>query len=183
MKENSTDIEPRMYFRSLEQSRQYEILLCERARRIKQQQLWSSMDKENLHGDALFSFTPVTKTSAAIPISDLPSVDEISIPDAQIISLGSIRTIKILNENASALPYGLYERLLICLHALFYERLDYRNITVGRTTEKSLIKTERFEEHHRIHVTLNSDLLPRIEHILVHSLFSFYPKVKLRIET
>ena len=44
MKEESERIDPKGYFKFLEQNRQYEVLRIDRSRRVKQQQLWFSMD-------------------------------------------------------------------------------------------------------------------------------------------
>jgi hypothetical protein len=115
-----------------------------------------------------------------IPImEELPLID---IPDSQIINQNSIETIKILNENSNFLPNGLYERLLICLNPLIYERLDYSNLTLGRTMEKYFIQIERFNQDNSISITTNHYLLESIQNILQH-LFSFYPMINLRIET
>ncbi|CAF4616889.1 unnamed protein product, partial [Rotaria sp. Silwood2] len=119
----------------------------------------------------------------SIIIPDLPSIDEIQIFDSQIINQDSIQTIKILNDNSNILPNGLYEHLLICLHPLFNERLDYYNLTIGRTIDKNLIKIERFNEQNQIHLTINNNLLERIQNILIHNLFSIYSTKNLRIET
>jgi hypothetical protein len=178
MNEKSVDINYMEYFKLLEQERQYEHLRCEQSRRIKQQQLWVSMDneQENVPNNDLLN----TYGNISIIIPDLPSIDQIEINDSQIINQDSIQTIKIINDNSDYLPNGLYERLLICLHPLFNERLDYYNITVGRTIDKNLIKIERFDE---IHLTINTSLLERIQILLVNNLFSFYPAINLRIET
>jgi hypothetical protein len=117
------------------------------------------------------------------PIEDLPAIDQIQIFDSQIINQDLIQIIKIHNQNSNFLPNGLYERLLICLHPLFYERLDYYNITLGRTIERNLIKIERFDNENYISITINNCLLERIRNILIHNLFSFYPTINLRIET
>ncbi|CAF1183875.1 unnamed protein product [Rotaria sordida] len=178
------------YFKSLEQKRQYEHLQCEQSRRIKQQQLWFSIDnKENIENESSLQINTMNLTqkevyqNISIIISELPSVDQIQIFDSQIINQDSIQTIKILNGDSNILPNGFYERLLICLHPLFYERLDYYNLTLGRTIDRNLIKIERFDEHNQIHLTINNNLLERIQNILTHNLFSFYSTKNLRIET
>jgi hypothetical protein len=116
-------------------------------------------------------------------MGDLPSIDQIEVSNSQIINQDSLKTIQIRNENSNFLPNGMYERLLICLHPLFDERLDYSNITLGRTVEKNLIQIERFDNENYISITTNNSLLERIRHILLHDLFSFYPSINLRIET
>jgi len=169
------------YFKTLEQERQYEILRRERTRRIKQQHLWFSMDneQENIPNEYLLK----TNQTITIEILDLPSIDQIQISDSQIINQDSIKIIKIQNNNSNYLPNGLYERLLICIHPLFNERLDYYNLTLGRTLDKNLIKIERFDQQNQIQLTINNNLFERIENILIHNLFSFYPNINLRIET
>jgi hypothetical protein len=116
-------------------------------------------------------------------LEDLPSIDQIEIFNSKIINQDSIEIIKIFRENSNFLPNGLYERLLICLHPLFYERLDYYNITLGRTIDKNLIKIERFDTDNYISITINNCLLEHIQNLLIHNLFSFYPTINLRIET
>lgn len=163
------------YFKLLEQKRSYENLQCEQSRKLKQQQLWLAMDNEQENISRNFLETDT--------MENLPSIDQIEISNSQILNLDSIQTIKILNGNSSFLPNGLYERLLICLHPLFYERLDYYNITLGRTIEKNLIQIERLDNDNYISITINNCLLERIESLLIHNLFSFYPMINLRIET
>jgi len=118
-----------------------------------------------------------------LEINSMEKLPSIEISDSQIINQDSIETIKILNENSNFLPSGLYERLLICLHPLLNERLDYSNITLGRTKEKNFIKIERFDHENSILITTNNCLLERIQNILLLQLFSFYPMINLRIET
>jgi hypothetical protein len=169
------------YFKTLEQERQYEQLRRERTRRIKQQHLWFSMDneQENIPNEYLLK----TNQIVSIEIPNLPSIDQIQISDSQIINQDSIKIIKIQNSKLNFLPNGFYERLLICIHPLFNERLDYYNLTLGRTIDKSLIKIERFDEQNQIQLTINNNLFERIQNILIHNLFSFYPNINLRIET
>ena len=191
MKEQSTDIDAPQYFKSLEQSRKYETLRIERARRVKQQQLWFSMDVEkettqnetSAHTNTAELSPKQTTGQIYITIPELPNVDDIPVFDSQIINQDALRTMKIVNRNSNTLPEGLYERLLICLHPLFQERLDYHNLTVGRTIDKNLIKIERFDEQNQIHLTINNNLLVRLQSIVAQNLFSFYPSVPLRIET
>lgn len=163
------------YFKTLEQERQYEYLRRERTRRIKQQQLWFSIDSEQ---EPISNENISQLTSIKIP--DLPIIDQIEILDSQIINQDSIQTIKIRDEKSNILPNGFYERLLICLHPLFNERLDYYNLTLGRTIDKNLIQIERSNE---IKLTINNNLFERIKTILITKLFSFYPNINLRIET
>ncbi|CAF2579711.1 unnamed protein product [Rotaria sp. Silwood2] len=187
MDEKCSNIDYLNYFKTLEQKRQYEHLQCEQARRIKQQELWFSIDnRENIENENSLSINLAQKEiyqNISIIIPDLPSIDEIQIFDSQIINQDSIQTIKILNDNSNILPNGLYEHLLICLHPLFNERLDYYNLTIGRTIDKNLIKIERFNEQNQIHLTINNNLLERIQNILIHNLFSIYSTKNLRIET
>jgi hypothetical protein len=181
MNEKCSNIDYIDYFKTLEQERQYEKLRRERTRRIKQQHLWFSMDneQENIPNEYLLK----TNQTITIEILDLPSIDQIQISDSQIINQDTIKIIKIQNNNSNYLPNGLYERLLICIHPLFNERLDYYNLTLGRTLDKNLIKIERFDEQNQIQLTINNNLFERIENILIHNLFSFYPNINLRIET
>jgi len=123
------------------------------------------------------------KEIISIVIPDLPPLDQIEIFASQIINPESIQIIQIRNNNSNFLPNGLYERLLICLHPLFNERLDYYNLTLGRTIDKNLIKIQRFNEQNQINLTINNSLFERIQNILIHNLFSFYPNINLRIET
>jgi hypothetical protein len=118
-----------------------------------------------------------------LEINSMEKLPSIEISDSQIINQDSIETIKILNENSNFLPSGLYQRLLICLHPLLNERLDYSNITLGRTKEKNFIKIEHFDHENSILITTNNCLLERIQNILLLQLFSFYPMINLRIET
>jgi hypothetical protein len=163
------------YFKLLEQTRSYDNLQCEQTRRRKQRQLWFALDNEQEN---------LLKNSLEINlIEDLPSIDKIEIINSQIINQDSIKIIKIINKNSNFLPNGIYERLLICLHPLFYERLDYYNITLGRTIDKNLIQIERFDTKNYISITINNCLLERIQNLLIHNLFSFYPSINLQIET
>jgi hypothetical protein len=181
MNEKCSNIDCKEYFKSIERERQYENLRCERKRRIKQQELWFPTDNEqenlpNNHSLQTHDIMPII-------IPDLPSKDQIEINDSQIINEDSIIKIKIRNGNLNFLPKGLYERVLICLHPLFHERLDYSNITLGRTIDRDSIQIERFDEQNEIHLTINKNLFERIEDLLLHHLFLFYPNGNLRIET
>lgn len=170
------------YFKSLEQERQYAYLRRERTRRRKQQQLWFSLDteQENLSDQNSLQ----TATAYSIQIPDLPSIDQIEIAPTQIIPDDPIDKLKIVNENLTTLPSGLYERLLICLHPLFQERLDYSNFTLGRTIDRHLIQIERRpDEQNEIHLTIQTNLFESIENLLLEHLFLFYPHGNLRIET
>jgi hypothetical protein len=165
------------YFHLLERERKYENLRCDRKRRIKQQQLWFPTDNEQEN------YPLQTHEIIPIIIPDLPLKDQIEINDSQIINEDSIVKIKIRNQKSNFLPNGLYERLLICLHCLFDERLDYSNVTFGRTIDRNLIQIERFDQYNEIHLTINQNLFEQIENLLLHHLFLFYPNGNLRIET
>jgi hypothetical protein len=173
IKEKCSNIDYIDYFKKLEQKRQYENLRCERTRRIKQQQLWFPMDNEQEN---------MSQTNTIL-IPDLPSIDEIEISDSQIINQDLIKIIKIRNNKTNYFPNGFYERLLICLHTLFNERLDYYNLTIGRTIDKNLIKIERYDEDNQINLTINKNLFECIKNLLISNLFSFYPNINLQIET
>ena len=191
MKETSADIDGTQYFKSLEQSRKYETLRIERARRVKQQQLWFSMDveTENIENATLTQTNTIDSSAKQsskqiyITIPELPALYDVPVFDSQIVNQDALRTMKIINRNSNALPEGLYEYLLICLHPLFQERLDYHNLTLGRTSDKNFIKIERFDEQNQIHLTINNNLLVRVQSIITQNLFAFYPSVPLRIET
>ncbi|CAF1367572.1 unnamed protein product [Adineta steineri] len=186
MNEKSSDIDYKDYFKLLEQNRIYEHLKCERTRKIKQQKLWFAADIKKAHipNVDLIQENVDKSTDDQFPkIDDLPLINEIEVSNSQIINQGKMETFKIVNENSNFLPNGLYERLLICLHALFYERLDYYNITIGRTVEKNLIKIERSDTETEINITISSYLLETIQNLLIQNLFSFYPTINLRIET
>ncbi|CAF3220242.1 unnamed protein product [Rotaria socialis] len=190
MNENCSTIDYIGYFKTLEVERKYEYLQRERVRRIKQQQLWFQMDnKENIQNENSSQMNPISllqkefQQNISIAIPDLPAMDQIQILDSQVINQDPIRVIKIFNENSNTLPNGLYERLLICLHPLFHERLDYYNVTLGRTIDKNLIKTERFDKENQIYLTISNGLLERIKNILIQNLFSYYSTKQLRIET
>lgn len=163
------------YFKSLEQERHYDNFRCGLSRHAEEQQLWTSMgeEQEDIQNENLLN----TKEKNSSIISDLVSID------SEIVNQDSIQTIKILNTNSNFLPNGLYERLLICLHPLLNERLDYYNLTLGRTIDKNLIKIQRFDEQNQIHLTIDNNLLGHIQNLLVHNLFLLYPNVNLRIET
>ncbi|CAF0882898.1 unnamed protein product [Rotaria sp. Silwood1] len=187
MNEKTLDMNYKDYFKLLEQKRSYENLQCEQKRRLKQYQIWLAMDheQENMLNKNFLEEKDMNYSQEhfQITIEDLPSFDQIEINDSQIINQDLINILKIINGNSYFLPNGLYERLLICLHPLFYERLDYYNLTLGRTKDKSLIKTERCDNQNQIHITISQCLLERIQNILIHNLFSFYPTINLRIET
>lgn len=165
----------------MERERQYEYLRRERTRRRKQQQLWFSLDTEQ--ESSLEQVSLQIATTYSIQIPDLPSIDQIEISPTQIIPDDPIEKLKIVNENLTMLPSGLYERLLVCLHSLFQERLDYSNITLGRTSDRYLIQIERSDEQNEIHLTIQTSLVESIETLLINHLFSFYPRGNLRIET
>jgi hypothetical protein len=181
MNEKCSNIDYREYFQSLEREREYENLRCDRKRRIKQQQLW--FPTENDQENHPYSYPIQTHEVMPIKIPDLPSKDQIKIRDSQIINGDSIIKIKIRNSKSTVLPNGLYERLLICLHSLFNERLDYSNLTLGRTIDRDLIELKQFDKDNEIHLTINQNLFERIENLLLHHLFLFYPNGNLRIET
>lgn len=190
MKEHSVDIDYMNYFKRLEQERKYECLQCEQARKIKQQQLWFQIDQgENIQNEKSLEKKSINNSQKdinqnySIEIPDLPFLDEIQVTDSHIINHNSIQTVKIINGNFDVLPNGLYERMLICLDPLFYERLDYENLTLGRTVDKDLIKIARLDNEKQIHLTTNHTLLERIQNILINNLFSFYPMKKLHIKT
>ncbi|CAM4872819.1 unnamed protein product [Rotaria socialis] len=180
MNETSIDINHKEYFKILEQKRSHERLKREQRRRFKQQQIWLAMD----HGqETILNKSFLEEIALNYTQEHIPAWDQIEIIDSHIVKQGSLQKIKIINGNSYFLPDGLYERLLICLHSLFYERLDYYNITLGRTKDKSLIKVERFDAQDQIYITMNHSLLEHIQNSLKHNLFSFYPTVNLRIET
>ena len=181
MNEKCSNVNYIDYFKSLERQRQYEHLQRERTRRIKQQKLWFSMD--NTQNDHSFQTNSDLYQNISNLIPDLPLIDEIQIFDSQILNQDSIQIIKIFNGNSNILPNGFYERLLICLHSQFNERLDFYNVTIGRTIDRNLIKLERFDKENQIHLTINSKLFECIQKILVQNLFSFYPMQNFRIET
>lgn len=155
------------YFKILEQERQYEILRCDRKRRLKQQQLWFSDEGEQ------------ENPNISMEISELPTIEQIVINDSQILNINSLQRIQIRTDESESVPDSFYERLLICLHSIFNERLDYLNFTLGRTIDKYLIKIERSNP---IQLTISSEIFERIE-TLLEALFLFYPNTNLRIET
>lgn len=175
LREQSKDIQAWEYFKHLEQIRHYEHLKCERTRRIKRQELWFDMEKEQ-------EFV-VKNLINSHSMEELPSIEQIVVSDAQILVGDEEKILRISTENSSSLPRGFYERLLIVLHSLFDERLDYANITIGRTVEKNLLQIERNEIDQNITITTNSSLIESIENLLHSRLFSFYPMMKFRIET
>lgn len=173
--EQSNEIQAWDYFKRLEQIRIYEHLQCERTRRIKRQELWFDMEKEQE--------IVVKNLIYSQSMEELPSIEQIAVSDAQILVREHTKILRISNENSPFLPRGFYERLLITLHWLFDERLDYANITIGRTIGKNLLQIERNEMDHYITITTNSSLIESIENLLHSRLFSFYPAMKFRIET
>lgn len=190
MNERCSSIDHMNYLKTLEQERQYEHLKCEQSRRIKQQKLWFQIDnKQDIENGNLLQTNqqgimpnvPYQDISLAIP--ELPPIEQIQVFSSQIVKQDSIQVIKILNGNLNPLPNGFYERLLICLHPLFNERLDYYNLTLGRTTDRALIKIERFDEENRILLTISTSLFERLQNCLIQNLFSFYSTKNLRIET
>ncbi|UJR21005.1 hypothetical protein I4U23_024105 [Adineta vaga] len=186
--EKSEDIDSNEYFKLLEQNRIYEHLKCERTRKIKQQQLWFATDIRQAHIPNVNLIEETKQNSSMneqnqIQIDELPSINEIDTSNSQILSSDPIQILKILNGNGNFLPVGFYEKLLICLHSLFYERLDYQNITIGRTIDKHLIKINRSDTQTEIQLTISQILIEQIQNLLIQNLFSFYPTVNLRIET
>lgn len=180
--EECSMIDYREYFRSVEQERQYEYLRRERTRRRKQQQLWFSLDTEQ--EDVTQESVLQIAASLSIQIPDLPSIDQIEISPTQIVTDDPIIKLKIINEDCTSFPQGLYERLLICLHPLFHERLDYSNFTLGRTIDRNLIQIERMNDSNPIiDLTIQKNLFESIETLLLEHLFLFYPHANLRIET
>ena len=118
-----------------------------------------------------------------IDIPDLPAVEDVQVFEAQILNADPIQTIQISTNPLKTLPDGLYERLLICLHSLLHERLDYSNLTVGRTIDKNLIEIERSNDETFVRLRVNQNLSAPIQTVLSHNLFSFFPSVSFRIET
>lgn len=180
MEEKSVSIDYNEYFKKIEQKRSYESLKCEQKRRFKQQQIWLAMDPGQ---ESILDTKFLEENALNFRQKPLPHWDEIEINDSQILKQTDIKTLKIINGDSYPQPSGFYERLLIGLNQLFYERLDYYNITVGRTKDKSVIKVERFDNQNEIYITMNHGLLEDIQKILTQELFSFYPAVNLRIET
>lgn len=162
------------YFLELEQKRTHENLRTENTRKLKQQQLWFGIDEQENLPENLFDENL---------IKELPSSDKTSIPKSQIINRSPLIRMKIFNQSSHYLPIGFYERLLICLHSIYNERLDYSNRTIGRTLENELIEIERFDEENFICLTTNYSLLERLQTHLDNKLFSFYPSLHFRIET
>ena len=184
MHEKLFHINYKNYFKLLEQNRSYEIILRERKRKIKQQQIWLALNNEQETMSNIYSLEMnYLQENLEIINENLPSIDEINIFDSQIINQDLIQTIRIINDDSNFLPNGLYERLLICLHFLFYEQLDYYNVTLGRTKEKNLIQIERDDNQNEIYITVNQCLLEHIQNILKQNLFTFYPSINFRIET
>lgn len=188
LKEESEKLDPKTYFKTLEQNRQFEVLRIERSRRLKQQQLWFSMDMpdENKENDSTkINFTPrkMIAENMSIDIPDLPNVEDVQVFDSQILNSDPIQTIQISTNPLYRLPEGLYERLLICLHPLFHERLDFSNLTLGRTIDKNLIEIERSKNETFIRLRVNQNLMTPIQTVLSHNLFSFFSGVSFRIET
>ncbi|CAF1651137.1 unnamed protein product [Adineta ricciae] len=188
MREKSEDIDGKEYFKLLEQNRIYENLKRERTRKIKQQQLWFATDIRQAHIPNMNLIEESSKKSLdeqqyQIQIEDLPLIDEIQIAESQILSPDPIQKLKIFNGKSNFLPLGLYERLLICLHELFYERLDYQNVTVGRTSNKHLIKINRSDTQTEIQLTISQSVREQIQTLLTQNLFPAYPTLNLRIET
>lgn len=163
------------YFRELEQKRTYENLRMENMRKLKQQQLWFGMDEQKNLPKNLFDSNLV---------QELRSSDQIAIPESQIINQNSpLIRLKIFNKFSHFLPIGFYERLLICLHSICNERLDYSNRTLGRTLQNELIEIERFDDGNWVYLTINQSLLERIQTHISETLFSFYPSLHFQIET
>lgn len=186
MHEIANNITYRDYFKSLEQKRSYENLQRDQKRKFKQQQIWLAMDhdqqyvlRQQLSGENM----EYSEEYFQIKNEELPPIDQIEITESQIVTQDPIKIIKIVNKNSNFLPNGLYERLLICLHPLFYERLDYYNTTIGRTINRNLIQTQRSDTQSEIYITINHCLLETLQDLLKHNLFSFYPTVNLQIET
>ena len=116
-------------------------------------------------------------------MADVPSIESIEIDPTEIFYPADLTSIRIITENTHGFPDGFYQRLLICLHALFDERLDYSNLTLGRSVDKHLIRIERLEEAQSISVITDDYLLEEIRQRLADHLFPFYPAVQLRTET
>ena len=175
LREQTRGIDAWDYFKRLEQTRAYEHLRCGQTRRIKQQELWFDMENEQevVVKDLIYSHSK----------EELPTIEQIPILDRQILEGEGLKLIRIRTENFAFLPRGFYERLLISLHELFDERLDYANLTLGRTMEKYLIQIERHETDQFVSITTNQSLFESIENLLHSRLFSYYPKIHLRIET
>jgi hypothetical protein len=116
-------------------------------------------------------------------MADVPPIEAIEIDPTEVFHQSDLKSIRITTENTQRLPDGFYERLLICLHALLDERLDYSNLTLGRSIDKHLIRIERLDEDHAILLITADCLLEEIQQRLTDHLFSLYPAVHLRIET
>jgi hypothetical protein len=189
LKESAIDVDPIKYFIQLERQRIYEQRRCDYARRFKQQQLWFALDYAQ-------GYAPVDTTHSRrmnnhatdqqLPPSsiDLPSIDQIDVTPSDVIYPTSLTRMKIINENTKIFPRGFYERLLVGLHSLFYERLDYVNITWGRSIDKHLIEIQRSSTNDQIFIATNGQhLLESIQQRLVQQIFCYYPNVHFLIET
>lgn len=144
------------------------------------------MPDENKENDSTkINFTPrkMVAENMSIDIPDLPNVEDVQVFDSQILNSDPIETIQISTNPFYRLPDGLYERLLICLHPLFHERLDFSNLTLGRTIDKNLIEIERSKDETFIRLRVNQNLMTPIQTVLSHNLFSFFSSVSFRIET
>ena len=183
--EKSAEIDPYNYFKYIEQMHRFDILRIERARNLKQQQLWFSIDveQESSRNETTAQSTKQIKNRFAIEIPEMPKVEEIQISDSQILNLDQMKTMRIVNRTSEFLPDSFYQRLVICVHPLLQDRLDYQNFTLGRTNDKNLIEIKRNQEDRYVEIRLNSILNERMKQILQQNLFSFYPKIQLHIET
>ena len=116
-------------------------------------------------------------------MADVPPIEAIEVDPTEVFDPADLKSIRITAENTQGFPDGFYQRLLICLHALFDERLDYSNLTLGRSIDKHLIRVERLDEDRAISVITADCLREEIQQRLTDHLFPLYPAVHLRIET
>lgn len=175
LKEKTDPINAFEYFENLERIRRFDLVRIERARQIKQQQLWFSIDvgddpsKENT-------------TQFPIPIPELPKFHEIQVFEAQVFKRENLKTIRISMENRRSFPRSFYPQILICFHSLFHERLDYENLTLARTVDKNLIEMKKDPNETCFQLTTNGNFIERIKNVLNLNIFPFYPTIVFRIE-
>lgn len=186
--EESVEIDHQNYFFLLERQRAYERVRCDYARRFKQQQLWFALDYGQGFG-GYESSRPInssgysTNQHITLSMADVPPIETIEVDPTDVFDPADLKAIRITTENTQGFPDGFYQRLLICLHALFDERLDYSNLTLGRSVDKHLIRVERLDDDRAISVITADCLREEIQQRLTDHLFSLYPAVHLRIET
>lgn len=185
--ETTKNLDQQTYFTLLEQQRAYEQLRLDYVRRFKQEQLWFATDSRQGYiahhmSEGRDSREYSSDERPSWTDDELPAIETMKISSSQLFYQGKFQKLKISQRDDHRLPHGLYQRLLICLHPLFVERLDFANVTLGRSIDKHLIRIDKDENENSFTILTDDQLSETIETYLIEKLFCFYPSLNFQIK-